>query len=179
MFGLAASTGLRSNEIISLDRDDVRLDSGLLTIRCTKFQKDRLVPVHPTTLKVLRDYAALRYAHFPKPADSAFFLNMWGSRFSRRNFGFAFYQLACSTGIRKAGGRGPSFHDLRHTFAVRRLVAWYQEGKDVQAMLPLLATYMGHVHYSSTAYYLTATPELLALAAKRYDAFLKREDIQS
>jgi len=72
-------------------------------------------------------------------------------------------------------GYGPRFHDLRHTFAVRRLVAWYRDGKDVQAMLPFLATYMGHVHYRNTAYYLSATSELLGLSAEKYDTFLKKE----
>ena len=77
--------------------------------------------------------------------------------------------------LRNAAGSRPHFHDLRHTFAVKRLVAWYREGKDVQAMLPLLATYLGHVHYSNTAHYLTATAELLGLTAERYESFVKGE----
>ncbi len=179
MVGLAASTGMRVSEVVKLDRDNVDLDTGILTVRRTKFQKDRLVPVHPTTLKVLRDYVPLRDARFPRPATPAFFINMWGQRFSTQTLTLAFYNLACSTGIRKATGRGPHFHDLRHTFAVRRLVVWYQEGKDVQAMLPLLATYLGHVHYSDTAYYLTATSELLGLASERYQNFLKQGGSES
>ena len=174
MVGLASSTGMRVGEIVRLDRGDVNLDTGILTIRQTKFQKDRLVPVHPTTLKVLRDYAVVRDAHFPDCASSAFFINMWRRRFSKHTLSLAFYNLACSAGLRETVGYGPHFHDLRHTFAVRRLVAWYREGKDIQAMLPLLATYMGHVHFSDTAYYLTATPELLGLAADRYFSFLKQ-----
>jgi len=179
MVGLAASTGLRVSEVVGLDRDNVNLDTGVLTVRRTKFQKDRLVPVHSTTLKVLRDYGPLRDARFLRPATPAFFINMWGSRFSKSTLSLAFYNLACSTGIREATGQGPHFHDLRHTFAVRCLVAWYKEGKDVQAMLPLLATYMGHVHYSDTAYYLTATAELLGLAAERYQNFLKQGGSES
>ena len=173
--GLTASTGLRISEVVKLDRADVDLETGVLTIRCSKFQKDRLVPVHQTTLKVLRDYVPLRDARFPRPATPAFFISMWGGRFSTNAVSEAFRNLACSVGLQKAIGSVPRFHDLRHTFAVRRLVAWYREGKDVQAMLPLLATYMGHVHYRETAYYLTATAELLGLAAEKYDAFLKRE----
>jgi len=179
MVGLAASTGMRVSEVVRLDRDDVDFDTGVLTVRRTKFQKDRLVPVHSTTLKVLRDYVPLRDARFLRPATPAFFINMWGRRFSKSTLSLAFYNLACSTGIRKATGQGPHFHDLRHTFAVRCLVSWYQEGKDVQAMLPLLATYMGHVHYSDTAYYLTATAELLGLASERYQTFLKQGGSES
>ena len=173
--GLTASTGLRISEVVKLDRADVDLETGILTIRRSKFQKDRLIPVHQTTLKVLRDYVPLRDARFPRPATPAFFISMWGGRFSTNTLSQAFRNLACSVGVRKAIGHGPHFHDLRHTFAVRRLVAWYREGKDVQAMLPFLATYMGHVHYRDTAYYLTATAELLGLAAEKYEAFLKKE----
>ena len=179
MVGLAASTGLRISEVVTLDRGEVNLETGILTIRRTKFQKDRLVPVHPTTLKVLRDYATLRDAHFPELSTPAFFIHMWGGRFSKHTLGLAFYNLACDAGLRKAVGRGPHFHDLRHTFAVKRLISWYREGRDVQALLPLLATYMGHVHYSETAYYLTATSELLGLAAERYDAFLMKEEVKA
>ncbi|MFA7399878.1 MAG: tyrosine-type recombinase/integrase [Sideroxydans sp.] len=175
MIGLIASTGLRISEVVTLNRDDVNLETGVLTVRRSKFQKDRLVPVHPTTLNVLRDYVPLRDARFLRPATAAFFIQMWGGRFSKSTLQLAFHHLACSVGVRVDVGFGPSVHDLRHTFAVRRLVACYREGKDVQAMLPLLATYMGHVHYSETAYYLTATAELLGLAAERYDAFLKKE----
>jgi len=176
MVGLTISTGLRVSEIVKLDRGDVNLDTGILHIRNTKFQKDRLVPVHQSTLKVLRDYAIVRETHFQDSSTSAFFVNMWRHRFSKQTLSLAFYNLVCDIGLREAIGHGPHFHDLRHTFAVRRLVAWYREGKDIQAMLPLLATYMGHVHFSNTAYYLTATPELLGLAADKYFSFLKQKE---
>ena len=174
IIGLAASTGLRISEVARLDRADVNLETGILTVRQSKFQKDRLVPVHPTTLKVLRDYGLVRDARFPHPATPAFFISMWGRRFCSRTLSGTFTKLTRSVGVRNAVGNGPHFHDIRHTFAVRRLVTWYREGKDVQTMLPFLATYMGHVHYKDTAYYLTATAELLGLAAERYDAFLKK-----
>jgi integrase len=92
---------------------------------------------------------------------------MWKRRFARHTLQMAFWDVTRRVGLREEKGEGPSFHDLRHTFAVRRLVAWYRAGTDVQAMLPALATYMGHAHYSDTAYYITATPELMALAAER------------
>ncbi len=174
MVGLATSTGMRVSEVVNLDRNDVNMNTGVIAVRRTKFQKDRLIPVHPSTLKVLCDYTLARDTHFPNCKSTAFFVNMWEHRFSKSTLSLAFYHLACSTGIRKATGQGPHFHSLRHTFAVRRLVTWYREGQDVQAMLPLLATYMGHVHYSETAYYLTATAELLGLASERYQTFLRQ-----
>ncbi len=179
MVGLAISTGLRVGEIVRLDRSDVNLNTGTLHIHKTKFQKDRLVPVHQTTLKVLRDYSIVREAHFPDISISAFFVNMWRRRFSKHTLSLAFYHLLCDIGLRETVGHGPHFHDLRHTFAVRRLVTWYREGKDIQAMLPLLATYMGHVHFSDTAYYLTATPELLGLAADKYFNFLRQKEVNA
>jgi len=89
-------------------------------------------------------------------------------RFARHTVDDSFRKLAQLVGIRGPRGKGPSFHGLRHRFAVRRLQAWYQDGVDVQGMLPALATYMGHVRYTDTAYYLTATAELMGLAAARY-----------
>jgi integrase len=167
MVGLAASTGLRISEVVKLDKSDVDLDIGTLVVRQSKFAKDRLVPLHPTTRDVLRSYAAVRDTAFPDAPCPAFFLHLWGRRFSRHTLQMAFWELTRRTGLRSGRGRGPSFHDLRHTFAVRRLVVWYRAGLDVQAKLPALATYMGHVHYSDTAYYLQATAELLDLAADR------------
>lgn len=176
IIGLTASTGMRISEIVNLSRHDVNLETGVILVRCTKFQKDRLVPVHPTTLKVLRDYIPLRDARFPHPGTLAFFISMWGRRLCSRTLTGAFTKLTRDVGVRDAVGNGPHFHDLRHTFAVRRLVTWYRKGNEVQAMLPVLATFMGHVNYSNTAYYLTATAELLGIAAEKYDEFLKRED---
>jgi integrase len=80
-------------------------------------------------------------------------------------------------GLRQQPGAGPRFHDLRHSFAVRRLVTWYEEKTDVQAMLPALATYMGHVHYTDTAYYLQATSELLGVAVERFYCFLQQREV--
>lgn len=165
--GLAASSGLRVGEIVKLDQTDVDLNSGTLLIRATKFNKQRLVVVHPTTRQVLRRYVAAREAEYAGSSCSAFFINLWRRRFVRHTICDSFRKLAVRAGLRGPTGRGPSFHSLRHTFAVRRLAAWYRAGADVQAMLPTLATYMGHTHYTSTAYYLVATPELMSLGAAR------------
>jgi len=167
MVGLAASTGLRISEVVRLSKSDVDLQTGTLLIRQTKFAKDRIVPTHSTTLDVLRDYAAVRDVSFPDCDCPAFFINMWRQRFSASTLQLSFWDLTRRVGLRGPVGKGPRFHDLRHTFAVQRLIAWYKSGVDVQTMLPALATYMGHVHYTATAYYLTATPELLQLASDR------------
>jgi len=167
MVGLGAGTGLRISEVVGLDRADIDLVSGVITVRRTKFFKDRLVPVHPTVLAVLNEYVRLRDVKHPDPKSQAFFLQQWGGRYSKHTLQTTYWNLTRLAGLRGDSGDGPTFHDLRHTFAVRRLAAWYREGKDVNAMLPLLATYMGHAHYTDTAYYITATPELMELAAQR------------
>lgn len=165
LVGLLASTGLRSGEALRLDRADVDLKGGVLHIRKTKFRKDRLVPVHPTTLAVLRDYARHRDAVFPVSRDSAFFLSSRGNRLSSAGLCVAFDAACELAGLNRDGGLRP--HDLRHRFAVTRLAVWHQEKADVQALLPLLATYLGHAHYTDTAYYVTGTAELLGMAADR------------
>ena len=168
--GLAASTGLRIGEVVRLDKADVDLATGVLLIRQTKFKKDRYVPTHPSTLETMRSYAALRDSAFPGCRDAAFFVTMRQRRFVRNTLQQAVCKIARRAGLRGPKGEGVSFHSLRHRFATKRLIAWYEAGVDVQAMLPMLATYMGHVRYSDTAYYLTATPELMGLAAERCQA---------
>lgn len=177
MFGLAASAGLRRGEVVRLDRVDVDLETGVLSVRQTKFAKDRLVPVHPTTLEVLQRYAVLRDAHLGDIDCPAFFINMRRRRYAAHTLHLDFAEVSRRVGLHDKEGRRPRLHDLRHSFAVRRLATWYREGADVQAMLPVLATYMGHVHYSDTAYYLRAAAELLGLAAERFESFLQPEEV--
>lgn len=172
MVGLGAATGMRISEVLRLERKDVDLRNGVLTVVRTKFNKDRLVPVHATTLEVLRRYADVRDAQFGEVTSPAFFINLRARRYSRHTAQLDFWRLGRAAGLREATGNGPRYHDLRHTFAVRRLAGWYREGLDLQAMLPVLAAYMGHAHYSDTAYYLTATAELLGLAAHRLAGFV-------
>jgi len=162
MLGLAMSTGLRLREVLSLDIKDVNFESNLLIIRDSKFHKDRLVAMHPTTTDVLRAYAAHRLV-----TCSAFFVTTKAQRFKARNVEYIFRQLVSKLALQSPTSKPPTFRSLRHTFAVNRLAGWYRAGQDVQAMLPALATFMGHVHYTSTAYYLNATAELLDLAAER------------
>lgn len=165
LVGLLASTGLRSGEALRLDRADVDLTNGVLHIRKTKFRKDRLVPVHTTTLAALRLYAQHRDAAFPAPKDSAFFISSRGNRLSPGGLSVAFRMARELAGLDGANALRP--HDLRHRFAVTRLATWHRERADVQALLPLLATYLGHARYSDTAYYVTGTAELLGMAADR------------
>jgi len=164
--GLLASTGMRSGEALRLDRGDADLAEGVLHIRRTKFRKDRLVPVHQTTLTVLRDYARYRDATYPVLDTPAFFISSRGARLSQTGLSCAFRAARSLAGLDQ-GGKPLRPHDLRHRFAVTRLAVWHQERADVQAMLPLLATYLGHGLYSDTAYYVTAGAELLAMAAER------------
>jgi integrase len=165
LVGLLASTGLRSGEALRLDRTDVDLSDGVLHVRKTKFRKDRLVPVHTTTLAALRTYARHRDAAFPAPKDSAFFLSSRGNRLSPAGLSVAFRAACKLAGLDSDRRLRP--HDLRHRFAVTRLAAWHREKADVQALLPYLATYLGHARYTDTAYYVTGTAELLGMAADR------------
>jgi integrase/recombinase XerD len=170
VIGLQASCGLRIGEAARLDRDDVDLDQGVLTVRGSKFGKSRIVPVHVTTLGALRIYDARRDLLCSSPTSPAFFLNSRGRRLDARNASSTFAGLVDAAGIVVPPGvRRPRFHDLRHTFTVATLLAWYRDGGDVAARLPLLSTYLGHVDPKSTYWYEEATPELLAAVAERLE----------
>jgi integrase/recombinase XerD len=169
LLGLITATGLRLGEAISLDRADADLDSGVLTIRDSKTERARLVPVHPTTARALRDYAARRDQLCPVPAVSRFFVSIRGTALIVSNVDLAFARLTTAMGLR-APGRRPRVHDLRHTFAVRQLIAWHRAGEDVNAKLPVLSAYLGHLSIEGTYWYLTAVPELMELAAARIAA---------
>ena len=173
LFGLLAVTGLRISEVITLDRDDVDIGEQLLLVRQSKFAKDRLVPVHRSTATALGDYVAAREYHHPSPNNRAFFLGERGTRLTTCIARHTFIRLSVRTGLRAPGDhQGPRLHDLRHTFAVRTVQHWYREGLDVDAQMPLLATFLGHVHVSDTYWYLSAVPELMALAGDRLDISL-------
>ena len=176
MIGLAVSCGLRIGEVTRLDVSDVDFAAGFLRVRRTKFRKNRLVPFHTTTGVALRSYAAARDSKFGRPECLAFFVNIHGRHCKAATLARRFVTFAEKAGLRPRVGRQPTFHSLRHTFAVWRLIAWYEDGRDPQQMLPFLATFMGHVSYESTAYYLSATSEVLGLAAARLEDFARREE---
>ncbi len=167
-FGLLAITGMRMGEAVHLDREDVDLEQGLLTLRHTKFGRDRHVPIHPTTQKALLDYQTYRDRIYLRARTSSFFLAEHGRRLKKRTASETFLKLSCQIGLRdRCQSHGPRLHDLRHRFAVRTMLNWYRAGADVQAQLPKLSTYLGHVNVRSTYWYLTAVPELLQLASAR------------
>jgi len=170
IIGLAACTGMRIGEVAGLDRADVDATTHVIQIRQTKFSKSRLVPVLPDTMDALTQYARVRDVTYPTPRDPAFFLNQRARRLDKSTIEHGFVWAARVCALRAADGPGPHFHSLRHTYAVRCLEGWYRDGREIMSLLPVLATYMGHARYTDTAYYITAVPELLALAAERRDA---------
>lgn len=168
--GLLAVTGLRVGEAIRLDRDDVDFDQGLLIVRNSKRGTSRSVPLHPSTVEALRAYAARRDKLCPHPKVASFFVSRAGTRPLVGNLRTAFNELLRQAGLPRRSRRGgPRLHDMRHTFAVQTLLGWYLHSSDIEPQLPLLSTYLGHVNPSSTYWYLSATPELLAAAARRLD----------
>ncbi|MER6523602.1 tyrosine-type recombinase/integrase [Streptomyces sp. NPDC001553] len=170
LLGLLAVTGLRTSEACGLERADVDLTDGLLTVRDTKFGKSRQVPVHASTVTALRKYARDRDCQRPAPSTAAFLVSTRGTRLDSHNIPRTFAKLLETADITAGQSRRrPRMHDLRHTFATTTLLNWYRDGADVQAKLPLLTTYLGHADPKSTYWYLSGSPELLALAAARLE----------
>lgn len=170
LFGLLAVSGMRTNEALGLDRQDVDLHQGILTIRRTKFGKSRHVPVHSSAVLALRKYADNRDRILPTPRTPAFFISERGTRITDCMARYTFAKISQQLGLRPKAighGRGPRLLDMRHRFAARTLINWYRAGLDVERELPKLATYLGHVHINETYWYLEAVPELLQLATDR------------
>ncbi len=171
LFGLLSVTGMRISEPITLDREDVDLTEGILTVRRTKFGKSRLVPVHSSTQEMLSRYASLRDRIFPRPKTPSFFVSERGVRLTHGSARWTFIKLSHQIGLRGPDDhRGPRLHDLRHGFVIRTLLRLYRAGADVERHMPALATYIGHGHVADTYWYLSATPELLRLITARLDA---------
>ena len=172
LLSLLACTGLRISEALALTLSDVDLESGILLVRESKFHKSRALPLHLTTTLALREFRLSRDARGNrKDPEAPFFVNERKGPLSYPLACATFLQIARRTGIRPPPGqKGPRIHDLRHSFATGRLLTWYRDGQDVQARLPLLATYMGHVSIVSTQIYLESTAELLTEAANRFKA---------
>jgi site-specific recombinase XerD len=127
-----------------------------------------LTPLHSSTVGALRRYTATRDTIYPKRKSPAFFVWDGGGRLGYDSVNRWFLLVACQTGLRKPGDQhGPRVHDLRHHFAIQTMLRWYRTGTDVEARLPELSTYLGHVHVRDTYWYLSAVPELLQLATER------------
>jgi len=171
LIGLLAVTGIRIGEAMRLDRDDVDCTAGLLRVRSSKFGRSREVLCHDSTIEALRAYSGQRDQLCPHPIRSAsFFVNSRGGRLIHSRVYPTFHALVDQVGLQQEStSRRPRIHDLRHAFAVRTLLRWYRDGGDVQARLPLLSTYLGHINPASTYWYLSAVPELMALAAQRLE----------
>lgn len=169
--GLLAVSGLRLGEAIRLQVGDVDLATGILTIRNSKFGKSRLVPIHASTTRKLREYQRQRDRFLGTRSSTHFFVCRKGTPLRQPNFHGVFKELLVRAGIRDVTSRGgPRLHDLRHTFAVRTLIGWYQSGKDIEAQLPVLSTFLGHSCVRDTYWYLSEHPELMKLAVERLDA---------
>jgi integrase len=174
LFSLLVSTGLRISEALNLSRQDAELGTGVLTISETKFRKSRLVPLHPSTLEALRCYSKLRDSYHPGTRPKTFFLSEKGTPLNYRGVLYIFIKLSRKLGWRDRDKK-PRIHDFRHTFAVRRLLKWYEEGANLDQKILALSTYLGHVQVTDTYWYLSAVPELLAIVSEKFENFVAKE----
>lgn len=168
VFALLAVTGMRVGEAIALDERDVDRRRGVLVIRRSKFDKSREVPLHTSTMQALDRYRRDRDRLAPRRSSPSFFISTVGRRLIYQNIHKTFLDLVYVCGLGNRRPR-PGIHDLRHTFAIQTVLRWYREDVDVEARLPALSTYLGHIGPSSTYWYLTAVPELLEAATIRLE----------
>ena len=166
LFGLLATCGMRVGEAVGLDRDDVDLRAGVITIRHAKFDRPRLVPLHPTVTEALSRYVAERDRLCPRPRARAFFVSSAGTRLDRSGVAKTLRKITTSLGMRTESVH-PRAHDLRHSFAVDTLIRWQHSGLSVDEHIATLSTYLGHLSPADTYWYLSASPELTGLAAQR------------
>jgi integrase/recombinase XerD len=170
LIGLMAATGLRTGEAWRLDRTDVDLIGASLVVRVSKYGKTRQIPLHPSSLTALGDYARRRDRLCPDPDTTAFLVSRTGGRLAGSEPSTTFRALLREVGIRvPPGRRSPRLHDLRHTFAVATLRDWHTDGDPVQPRLAALSAYLGHLNPAHTYWYLQAVPELMSVLADRVD----------
>lgn len=171
LFGLLAATGLRISEALRLTMPDVDLIAGVLTIRHTKFAQCRYVPLHPTATAALVTYTQARRPY--SKASDHFFITDRGRALSYTDARKTFRQLRHQLGWQATpSSASPRIHDLRHTFACRRLLAWYQTGVDIDHAIASLSMYLGHVRVHNTYWYLSSIPELMAVTASAFEAYV-------
>ena len=168
LLGLLAVSGMRVGEAIGLDRDDLNTN-GVITIRHAKFDRPRLVPLHATTTTAINAYLGERDRHCPAPISTALFITSTGTPLNRSDVAKTLRQLTTTMGLRTATVH-PTAHQLRHSFAVRTLINWHRSGVRVDDHIATLSTYLGHISPADTYWYLSASPELMALAADRLAA---------
>lgn len=169
VIGLAASTGLRRGELVNLNQEDVDLTKGILAIKMTKFGKSRFVPIHPTVSRKLGNYVQYRDEKHPKLNTNAFFISMKGLRVSTVSLNTSFRRASWSAGLVNPDVPSPRLHDLRHTFAVKTLINWLRASVDIDAKVPALSAYLGHLKPKDTYWYFTCDPQLMKLAKARME----------
>jgi integrase len=183
LFGLIASTGMRIAEALALRNKDVNLKYGMLTIHQTKFGKSRQVPLHPSTVEALRRYLWMRNLVGSFEQDEApLFIGTRGQRLGlpmdSRQVHRIFIAIREQLGWRNRGAHhAPRIHDLRHTFVVRRILLWLAQGVDIDQAMLSLSTYVGHAHVTNTYWYLSAVPELMSLAAGRFESYMRQSEV--
>jgi len=176
LFGLMASTGLRLCEALGLRDRDVDLTAGTLTVRQSKFAKSRALPLHPSVVIALAKYRRIRAGFVGVTPHMRFFVGSrgrgLGQPLNARTVDRVFDELRRALGWRNRGAHhAPRIHDMRHSFAVRRMMLWYAQGIDVDQAMLSLSTYLGHAKISNTYWYLTAVPELMNFAAGKFERF--------
>jgi len=176
LFGLIASAGLRVSEALDLLDADVDLKFAMLTVRQTKFAKSRQLPLHPSTVEALMRYRRLRNRQVRTTDATMFFVGtrgrLLGQPLGDRQVHRVFNELRDQLGwVNRGAHDGPRIHDLRHSFAVRRVMLWHAQGIDVDQAMLSLSTYLGHAKVSNTYWYLTGVPELMALAGSKFERF--------
>jgi integrase len=173
LISLLAITGIRVGEAIGLDETDFDAGRELLVVRNAKYGKHRLVPLHPSAVQALARYVGLRRQAHRFPASPALLVSTVGTRLLHSNISLTFARLAERAGLtRRSASCRPRVHDLRHSFAVATVLGWYRDGADIPALMPRLSTYLGHTDPQHTFWYLSAAPELMALAGQRLEAHL-------
>jgi site-specific recombinase XerD len=166
LFGLLWCTGMRIGETINLQRADVDLGAGVITVREGKLGRSRLVPLQQSATNALASYAADRDLLCSETRSRTFFVSSRSTTLIPQAVGQTFHRLAVKTGLHTETKR-PRVHDLRHSFAVRALISWCRSGIDVETRMAALSTYLGHVNPSDTYWYLSSSPELIELVAER------------
>src|SRR5271163_273332 len=178
LFGLIAAAGLRLSEALALLDADVDLSADMLTVRQSKFAKSRRLPLHPSTVEALARYRRLRSRKVRTTAQTPFFVGTRGQRLGQplgaRQVDRVFSELRDRLGwVNRGAHAAPRIHDLRHSFAVRRVMLWHEHGIDIDQAMLALSTYLGHAKISNTYWYLTGVPELMALAGNKFERFAK------
>jgi len=177
--GLLASTGLRPGESVRLMKQDIDLNRGEITIHNSKGWKQRVIPLSLSTIDALNVYTKRRDCIDPLHPTDAFFKLDYQRSFTIRSADYAFGLLRKSIGLStKLNGRYPRLYDLRHTFVCRRVLSWYQAGVDVDSRIAQLSYYLGHKNVSDTYWYMTAIPELMTYAEKRFSEYVFTEGSQ-